>query len=54
MMVNDASNVFVEVAPWTFERRPVDPEADINGGAVVVGLTAGQRIVVRGGVLLND
>ena len=54
MMVNDASNVFVEVAPWTFERRPVDPEADIDGGAVVEGLTAGQRIVVRGGVLLND
>lgn len=54
MMVNDTSNVFVEVAPWTFERRPVDPEAEIDGGAVVVGLNAGQRIVVRGGVLLND
>jgi len=54
LMVNDTSNVFVEVAPWTFERRPVQPEADIDGVTVVVGLNAGQRIVVRGGVLLND
>ena len=54
MMVNDASSVFVEVAPWTFERKPVQPEADITDGTVVVGLNAGQRIVVRGGVLLND
>lgn len=54
MMVNDTSNVFVEVAPWTFERRPVQPEADIDGVTVVSGLNAGQRIVVRGGVLLND
>jgi cobalt-zinc-cadmium efflux system membrane fusion protein len=54
MMVNDALSVFVEVAPWTFERRPVQPEADLEGGTVVVGLNAGQRIVVRGGVLLND
>ena len=54
MMVNDASSVFVEVAPWTFERRPVQPDADIDGGEVVLGLNAGERIVVRGGVLLND
>ncbi|MGE0236364.1 efflux RND transporter periplasmic adaptor subunit [Methylocystis sp.] len=54
MMVNDTSNVFVEVAPWTFERRPVQPGADIDGVTVVAGLNAGQRIVVRGGVLLND
>jgi cobalt-zinc-cadmium efflux system membrane fusion protein len=54
MMVNDTSNVFLEVAPWTFERRPVQPEADIDGVTVVSGLNAGQRIVVRGGVLLND
>jgi cobalt-zinc-cadmium efflux system membrane fusion protein len=54
MMVNDTSNVFVEVAPWTFERRPVQPEADIDGVTAIAGLNAGQRIVVRGGVLLND
>lgn len=54
MMVNDASSVFVEVAPWTFERRKVQPEADIDGVTIVTGLDAGQRIVVRGGILLND
>ncbi|MBM3550250.1 MAG: efflux RND transporter periplasmic adaptor subunit [Alphaproteobacteria bacterium] len=54
MMVNDTSNVFIEVAPWTFERRPVQPETDIDGVTVVAGLSAGQRIVIRGGVLLND
>lgn len=54
MMVNDTSSVFVEVAPWTFERRSVQPDADVDGVTVVFGLNAGRRIVVRGGVLLND
>ncbi len=54
LMVNDTSSVFVETAPWTFARRPVQPDADIDGGTVVFGLNAGERIVVRGGVLLND
>ena len=54
MMGSDTANVCGEVAAWAFERGPVEPEAESNGGAVVVGLNAGQRIVVRGGVLLND
>ncbi|MGE0194451.1 MAG: efflux RND transporter periplasmic adaptor subunit [Methylocystis sp.] len=54
MMVNDESSVFVEVAPWTFKRKPVEPETDIEGLTVVSGLNAGQKIVVRGGILLND
>jgi len=54
LMVNDASTVFVETAPWTFERKPVQPESDYEGATVVRGLAAGERIVVRGGVLLND
>ena len=54
MMVNDVSSVFIEVAPWTFRRHSVQPDADIDGGSVVLGLNAGERIVVRGGVLLND
>jgi cobalt-zinc-cadmium efflux system membrane fusion protein len=47
--------VFVQVAPWTFERRAVtvadDEGADVR---VVSGLAAGDTVVVSGGVLLND
>ena len=52
---DEKSQVFVEVAPWTFEARPVDIGFQ-QGGEVAVrhGLAAGDRIVVRGGVLLND
>lgn len=53
-MVNDTTSVFVETAPWTFRRKPVIPESDYEGATIVRGLAAGERIVVRGGVLLND
>jgi cobalt-zinc-cadmium efflux system membrane fusion protein len=50
-----ASQVFVEVEPWTFEPRPVDivfqqdNEVFIKGG-----VKAGDRVIVKGGILLND
>jgi membrane fusion protein, heavy metal efflux system len=53
-IVNDTTSVFVEVAPWTFQRRPVVIESDYEGSTIVRGLEPGTRIVVRGGVLLND
>lgn len=53
-IVNDTTSVFVEVAPWTFQRKPVVIESDYEGSTIVRGLEPGQRIVVRGGVLLND
>jgi len=55
LMNNDSTTVFVEVAPWTFERRAVETGAE-DGESVVIlsGLRAGERVVVRGGVLLND
>jgi len=53
-IVNDTTSVFVEVAPWTFERKPVVIESDYEGSSIVRGLEPGQRIVVGGGVLLND
>jgi cobalt-zinc-cadmium efflux system membrane fusion protein len=53
-IVNDTTSVFIEVAPWTFQRRPVVIESDYEGSTIVRGLEPGQRIVVRGGVLLND
>jgi len=53
-IVNDTTSVFVETAPWTFQRKPVVIESDYEGSTIVRGLEPGQRIVVRGGVLLND
>ncbi len=55
LMNNDRTSVFVATAPWTFERRNVEPE--LSEGATVVirtGLTAGEQVVVSGGILLND
>jgi membrane fusion protein, heavy metal efflux system len=55
LMNNDSITVFVEVSPWTFERRTVELSYDEAAGArVVKGLKAGDRVIVRGGVLLND
>lgn len=55
LMNNDNTTVFVEVSPWTFERRTVVLSYDETAGArVVKGLKAGDRVVVKGGVLLND
>jgi len=55
LMDNDRVTVFVEVAEWTFRRRVVEPGAeDDDRVRIVSGLAGGDRIVVRGGVLLND
>ena len=52
---DDASQVWVEVAPWTFEARTVDIAFQQGDRAVLSsGVTAGDRIVVKGGVLLGD
>ena len=55
MMTNDTTSVFVEVADWAFERRNVEI-AYQEGGAVAVktGLGPGERVVVKGGIRLND
>jgi len=55
LMNNDSTTVFVETAPWTFERRVVTLGYDEGGSAsILAGLKAGERIVVEGGVLIND
>jgi cobalt-zinc-cadmium efflux system membrane fusion protein len=52
---NDATSVFAEVAPWTFQRRVVETGAEQGGRTLIaLGLAAGQRIVSKGGVLIND
>src|SRR5436190_3696023 len=55
ILKNEGDRVFVEVAPWTFEARPVAIDFQEGEQAIVAsGLKAGERVVVKGGVLLND
>ena len=55
LMNNDRTSVFVATAPWTFERRTVDPLLE-DGPTVVIrsGIQVGEQVVVKGGILLND
>jgi cobalt-zinc-cadmium efflux system membrane fusion protein len=53
LQVRDSNFVFVETAPWTFDRRPVELGRLIGNRAIVrAGLTAGQRVVSHQVVLL--
>ena len=55
VLKDESDQVFVEVAPWTFEARTVEVGFQQGDQAVVEsGLKAGERVVVKGGVLLND
>jgi cobalt-zinc-cadmium efflux system membrane fusion protein len=50
-----ASRAFVEVKPWQFEARELKLGAQIGEQVeVLAGLKAGERIVIKDGVLLND
>jgi membrane fusion protein, heavy metal efflux system len=55
LMNNDRTTVFVATAPWTFERRTVDTQLE-EGPTVALnsGVQAGEQVVVKGGILLND
>jgi membrane fusion protein, heavy metal efflux system len=55
LMNNDRTSVFVATAPWTFERRTVDLQLE-DGASVAIrsGITAGEQVVTKGGILLND
>ncbi|WP_394778800.1 efflux RND transporter periplasmic adaptor subunit [Undibacterium sp.] len=49
------TRVFVEKAPWVYEARIVKTGAQAGGNVEIVsGLKAGERIVAKDGVLLND
>jgi membrane fusion protein, heavy metal efflux system len=54
VLMGDKSYVFVEEAPWTFERHAVET-AESQGAVTIVksGVTAGTRIVVKDAVLLQ-
>jgi cobalt-zinc-cadmium efflux system membrane fusion protein len=55
LMNNDRTSVFVATAPWTFERRTVEPLLETSSQvAIAAGVRPGEQVVVRGGILLND
>ncbi|HYL55554.1 MAG TPA: efflux RND transporter periplasmic adaptor subunit [Gemmatimonadales bacterium] len=52
--IRDTTYVYAEVAPWTFEPRPVALGAQLGERTVIrSGVGRGDRIVVRGAVLLQ-
>lgn len=55
VLKNETDQVFVEVEPWVFEERPVEVAFQEGNQAVIKsGLKPGDRVVMRGGILLND
>jgi cobalt-zinc-cadmium efflux system membrane fusion protein len=55
LMNNDRTTVFIATAPWTFERRTVEPLLEESSQvAIGPGVEPGEQVVVRGGILLND
>ena len=55
LMNNDRTSVFVATAPWTFERRTVEPLLEESSQvAIASGVQPGEQVVVKGGILLND
>lgn len=55
LMNNDNVTVLVEISPWVFARRVVELGQDVGSEArITKGLQPGDRIVVAGGVLIND
>jgi len=55
LMNNDRTTVFVATGDWVFERRVVDLALE-EGTEVGIGsgVAPGEKVVVKGGILLND
>lgn len=55
VLKDDLNEVYVETAPWTFEARAVDIGFQQGDEAMLSkGVKPGERVVVKGGVLLGD
>ena len=55
LLKDDATTVLAEVAPWKFERRIVETGAEQRGRTTIThGVAPGQRVIAKGGVLLDD
>ncbi|WP_293979986.1 efflux RND transporter periplasmic adaptor subunit [Sphingobium sp.] len=55
LLKDDATTVYAEVRPWTFERHVVETGTEMGGRTVITkGIAVGQRVIAKGGVLLDD
>jgi cobalt-zinc-cadmium efflux system membrane fusion protein len=55
VLKNETDQVFVETEPWVFEGRAVEIAFQEGEQAIIKsGLKAGDRVAVKGGILLND
>ena len=55
LMNNDTTSVYIETAPWVFERREVKLGLeDGDNIRVLSGLKLGERVVTSGGIFVND
>jgi len=55
LMDNESTIVLVEVTPWTFVKRPVLPGyGEGEDTRIDQGLNPNDRVVAKGGVLVND
>ena len=55
LMNNDQVSVFIETAPHTFQRRDITISYDEGENVrVLKGISAGERVVTSGAILLND
>ena len=55
VLKDDLTQVYVETAPWTFQARTVDVGFQQSDQvAINAGVRPGERVVVKGGVLLGD
>ena len=55
LMNNDTTSVYIETAPWIFERREVKLGLeDGDNIRVLSGLKLGERVVTAGGIFVND
>ena len=55
LMNSDNTCVYVEISPWTFAQRDVELGTETEGNVrILAGLNAGDRVVVSGGILVND
>ncbi|HEX7664288.1 MAG TPA: efflux RND transporter periplasmic adaptor subunit, partial [Polyangiaceae bacterium] len=53
VLSGEKSQVYVEKAPWTFEKRPVELGDQLNGRvAVVRGIDVGDRIIEENAVMM--
>jgi cobalt-zinc-cadmium efflux system membrane fusion protein len=55
LMNDDTTSVYVEDAPWHFKRKRVELGSEDKGRVrILSGLVPGDRVVIEGGIFIND